>query len=100
MDDLAALHVPAVVGLVAELDFLPADEDAAMVRVEAARAFGDRLLAFRIEDVQVGLVGLFPPLRSRIVVGVHITGDEPAVEEDIEVLSGRVLESEPRLFPM
>ena len=52
VDDLAALHVPAVVGLAADGDLVPADEDAAVVRICAAGALGDRRFAVGVEDVQ------------------------------------------------
>ncbi len=94
MDDLAVRHVPAVVALAIELHRPPADENAAVVRKEAARPLGDRRVALRVEDVQVGLIGLVAALFGRVVVGIHVAGGESAIQEDIEVLARVVFEGE------
>lgn len=96
MDLVAAFHVPAVEGTGETVygDFHPTDVDASVMSEASARAFGDRGGACRVHDVKERLVGFVKSLGRAFVVGVLVSSDGFALEENVEVVTGGVHERE------
>ena len=77
-------HRPEVEFLAFQADPNPAEEDTAVVRVSPTRALGDGLAVDRVDDTQVGLIGLIRSGRRGHVVRRQVGGDDLARDQHLD----------------
>jgi len=78
-------HVPEVIGVILEFYFVPADENAAVMRIFTFNIFGDEGFPVRSEYMMIDLIGCTQSLRSGGVMRIHIPYQGHAFVQDIQV---------------
>src|SRR3989339_829166 len=85
MNLVAVIHTPEIMVSSIEAYLRPPDKYATVMRILATNSLGDWRLTLGVKHVEICLVSLVTFLRGGFVMLIHVTADNPAIIQNIEM---------------